>query len=537
MTRLFKHLLSGMFTKGRKGPTVGQHVRLECEAMEQRLLMTTGLTTVGIIRAPVGVFDPSLSKSAHDLQMGLPLLDSNPKAPATLYLDFTGDFEQDWFQNNSNGTQTHFSNINTPAFNLNANTGLGQDPAPETSFTDSEEAMITQIWARVAEDFAPFNINVSTHYYGSFNNPSLTYSSFLRGARPTLSNHPALHVVVGGWGTWNGAAGGTGVSSIGSFHDSAPNVVFVFAQDIVWYANHNGQDFEGRPLDIAAATATTISHESGHAFGLLHHSSYDANGNKTDEYDHGTADWTPIMGNNLSSDRTTWYNGPTDQGPNTSQDDMAIISGLQNGFGYRADDHGNTIATAGWLTPVKSRVAFLGPIVAGHGIIEKTSDVDAFKFSAPGGPIVVTVDPAQYGPNLMPRVELWSSAGLIASADPGRATEASIVITVPAGTYYVFVKSHGDYGDVGQYTTAVDLNPIAVIGTVMTAAPPAPQTPTPPTQSFTLATVATAAGSPIPLATQPPATSWANSAAPSSIVCARAPSSPLDMVFTDLAVV
>jgi hypothetical protein len=454
MKPLFQKLVSGVYRRtNARNSFTPRRAMLECEPLEARLLMAHGFGPGIVNRITAG-----FSKSAQDQQMGLPLLDSNPGAPATLYLDFTGDFEKDWFQLNSDGTQTHFTNITTPAFNLNASGAIGDDPPAETSFTDAEKSMIKQIWARVAEDFAPFNINVSTDYYGPFNN----------GTDPNGGH--ALHVVIGGWGGWHpGSVGTSGVSSIGSFHDSAPNVVFVFAQDLVWWANHGGQDFKGHALDIASATATSISHESGHAFGLLHHSSYDANGNKTDEYDQGTADWTPIMGNNLASDRTTWYNGPSDQGPNTMQDDMAILADAENGFGYRPDSDGNSIATADWLTPVNQRFA-LGPMVGGSGIIEQANDVDAFQFNTGGGTVLISVDPAQFGPNLIPSVELWSQTGLIASADFGRAVETNIFASVSAGTYYVFVKSHGDYGDVGQYTVTVALNPITVVGIVATAA-------------------------------------------------------------------
>ena len=43
----------------------------------------------------------------------------------------------------------------------------------------------------------------------------------------------------------------------------------------------------------------------------------------------------------------------------------------------------------------------------------------------------------------------------VARADAGSLTQSIIHANVPAGTYYVLVKSFGDYGDVGQYTVSV----------------------------------------------------------------------------------
>src|SRR5256885_4355958 len=118
-------------------------------------------------------------------------------------------------------------------------------------------------------------------------------------------------------------------------------------------------------------------------------------------YDPGTSDWTPIMGENKASDRTTWYAGPTDQGWNTYQDDMAIIGGSTNGFGFRMDDHGNTSSLADTLTTNN----VFGTLF-GKGLINTPTDVDVFKFTTSGGPVQITMNANAYGPNLIPVVEL-----------------------------------------------------------------------------------------------------------------------------------
>jgi hypothetical protein len=448
-------------------------VRFTVEALETRLVLN-GQTASAVV-LPGALADvtananlilqnpPPISlKYEHDVQMGLPMLDSNPGAKATLYLDFTGSTVSDWWTKNGgdwsvtvDGTLKHFD-VTTPAFDTDG------DP---TTFSATEKDQIQQIWARVAEDYAPFNINVTTHYYGSFNNGQ------------------ALHVVVGGWNDWAGGTG-SGISSISSFSDDTPNAVFVFSNDIIYYHDHfptSSTDGYGRQVQIVAATATTISHEAGHSFGLHHHTKYDANGDPLNGgYDPGTLTWAPIMGDNLSaSDRTTWYNGTTDQGKNVFQDDMAVIAGAQNGFGFRADDHPTTMATAEPLVMTPHN-ATLGETGTAKGIIEQTSDFDIFKFTTTGlSTVQVLVDPAQYGPNLMPRLELWSADHTLAASATGSPTTQTVSAQVGAGTYYVFVESYGDYGDVGQYTVKVNVTPVPVAtqGPTGTGTPPPVATP------------------------------------------------------------
>jgi hypothetical protein len=74
----------------------------------------------------------------------IPALSINPGATAKLYLDFDGDFQASWGA---------WSNITTPAFDTNG------DPS---TFSAGEIAAIQETWARVAEDYAPFNIDVIT---------------------------------------------------------------------------------------------------------------------------------------------------------------------------------------------------------------------------------------------------------------------------------------------------------------------------------------------------------------------------------------
>jgi hypothetical protein len=366
----------------------------------------------------------------------LPRLSSNPAAPATIYLDFNGHSEASWWEH---------SNIEVPKFDID------HDP---NGYSAAENLMIQNVWARVAEDFAPFNINVTTVDPGSF------------------ENGEALRIAIGGyWHDWYGeAAGGVGLRN--AFTNDYPNVAFVWSGSQNYWAEAYGQEAR-----LAQWIADAATHEAGHSLGLDHQSKFRMRNGiyaKAEEYREGTSWKGPIMGSTSYSDRSTWALGTVgDAGttPPLIQDDMGIIAGTRNGFGYRADDHGDALRNATVLPWDTTYVS---------GILEQTSDADIFRFDTNGGQITIDLDVARFGANLDARIELWGSAPqvstrtfstlssdsanllntprLLASSDPADALDASITKSVDAGTYYVKVLSHGEYGDVGQYTLGGDLN-------------------------------------------------------------------------------
>lgn len=353
-----------------------------------------------------------------DESTGLPMLNSNPNAPVTIHLDFTGNFIGDWWYN-SGGSSVHYYNVTTPAFSLDN----------VATFNSDEQNLIREIWARVAEDFSPFNINVSTAYYGTF------------------ENGKALKVNIGGSNMDWLRENSSGFASIGSFSDNAPNQVFVF--DLAAWARAGVTDGDGNPLNAAAAIATTATHEAGHAFGLRHHARYAFDGTKITDYDPGTNGWTPIMGDNLAGDRTTWDAGPTDVGSTTMQDDVAVLTRAVNGFGFRADDFSNSRSTA-----VSLQSNEVG-VFTGKGIIEQRLDYDVFSFTTQGGTVSIAVNAAKFGPNLVPVAELYSTTGFVSSATGGSWTQSIITKTLPAGTYYLQVRGFQDHGSLGQYTFSI----------------------------------------------------------------------------------
>jgi hypothetical protein len=359
--------------------------------------------------------------------IGLPLLSSRPGAPATLFLDFNGHVESHWGS---------YTNVVTRPYDLDGN---------YSSFSSSEVAAIREIWARVAEDYAPFNINVTTV------------------APPVIANRRAVRLAIGGnYSDWLGSSAG-GVAYVGGFANSSPNVGYVFED-----ALNNGNP---------RLTAEAVSHEAGHLFGLSHQAAWSGNQLVT-EYNSGTANWAPTMGVGYYASRTTWNRGPTSTGPTSVQDDLAVLAGPTNGFGYARDDYGSTLASA-------SPLRLSGASIVTSGLIGQSGDKDVFKFTTRGGSLSISLSVAQFGANLDATLELVNATGkTIAASSPTGSLGASVATTIGAGTYYVVVRSSGGYGNLGRYTLsgavpAPTTSSSSTIYAIPTAAPRSPTSPTP----------------------------------------------------------
>jgi len=251
----------------------------------------------------------------------VPIYNSYPEAAPVIFLDFDGY--------TVSGTSWNYNGpIYCGGSGLNSN-------------------QITEIFNRVAEDYRPFTINITTD--------STKYLSAPVNQR--------TRVVVTVTSDWYGSAGG--VSFVNSFTWGDNTPCFVFSQ-LLGYKTKN--------------IAEAASHEAGHTLGLRHQSSYDANCSKTSDYNTGAGtgemSWAPIMGVGYSRNLTTWYNGPSSLGCTEFQNDLDIITSTANGITYRSDYQPTSFITA--PTQVFTRNQFTA-----SSIIVKNTDEDIFRFVLP----------------------------------------------------------------------------------------------------------------------------------------------------------
>lgn len=389
-----------------------------------------------VVLALAGVAGPT----AGQVEAAVPALNSNPGAPHILYLDFDGHIMPQ-FSVPVNGQTTEALETSILPFSLDSN--------PD-SLTAEEMSFIRVLWQHVAEDYAPFNINVTT----------VEPPSLVSPVDDNVANGTALRVAIGDFDPQNafiheGAdRGGYTPGAPGGFTNAVPNVAFVFPKGFV----NDNDPFK---------TGHTASHEAGHAFGLgVHHLG-------TSIYRHA------IMGG-PSDDalRTIWYSCGTaapaepcqdelgNDIPGVYQDDVAALTSVLDA---RPDDHG-TINSPSPLavTDVAQNGNVTEVVVEGSGIIETLNDQDFFSFWAGQGRVdVEAAVPINEVGNLNADLELWSNTGsgwtqvsvvrTDVPADPGEYW-AGFWYSVPAsasGEYRVAVKSHGQYGDLGQYQLIV----------------------------------------------------------------------------------
>ncbi|WP_228048946.1 DUF4347 domain-containing protein [Nodularia sp. LEGE 06071] len=359
-----------------------------------------------------GVFAPTTILS--DLSQTF-FLSSLPTAKHTIYLDFNGHTTSNtpW-----NRDETGGADIVTPAFDFDGNTA---------SFSNAELERIQYIWQRVVEDFIPFNVNVTTQEPTDINDLINSGSGDTRWG---------IRVVIGGNSDWLSRTI-NGIAYYSSFNWNTDTPTFLFSDNL---------------SESEQATANIISHEIGHTLGLKH----DGRIAPVEEYysGHGTGEtgWGSIMGGS-SKNLRGWSQGEYASADN-QQDDLHIIT-TRNGFGYRDDDTGNTIATAKPLTTTSTSLS-------GNGIIERNTDIDFYSFYTGAGAISFTVNPFTRAPNLDILAELYDASGnLIGSSNPSDLLSATITTNVAAGTYYLAIDGVGkgdplgtgytDYGSLGQY--------------------------------------------------------------------------------------
>jgi hypothetical protein len=358
-------------------------------------------------------------------------LHSKPGSKNIIYLDFDG------------------MNISNTAWNTEAGAPVtyyaqayDTDGSPNT-YSTAELNSVAAIWYRIAEDYKPFNVDVTTKQPAKFG--------------PTVGRILITNSIDKNGAALPGSSGG-GIAYI----DAWGSLDYAYYSPALVYYNHLGNGY-------AAYVAEAASHEMGHNLGLSH------DGSSTTGYYSGLGtgfvSWAPIMGNGYYKNVTEWSKGEYPDA-NNQEDDIAIIKAK---LGYRADDHGNTADTAtpltvnasGSITSTNVETDPFNTDQTNKGVISKSGDTDFFSFYSGAGAINISITPAwdafydanHRGANLDIQATLYSWDGkLIQKFDPINETKATIAKTVDAGQYYLAIRAVGNtvtpyskYASMGQY--------------------------------------------------------------------------------------
>ena len=357
-------------------------------------------------------------------------LNSKPGSSKTLYLNFRGQRLVGTQWNGRSGWNRAV--IDAPALNFEGS---------ENTFSDTELRRIQYIWQIVAEDYAPFDINVTTEAVSEDRLTRSNQTDEVYGGTVLITRSSGVFGV--GFG---------GIASLFSFGEKNINTSLVFGDNLGNWGEKS--------------VAEAASHEAGHMFGLWH-DGY-KNGNTSQEYyaGHGigTIDrwmsdpnsWAPIMGVGYYTNIVQFSRGQY-AWANNKQDDFAAI---QRFLKMRDDDAGDTPQTAARLPVTQSNGVSSATVT---GVLTSSDDQDLFAFTSSPGELTARVTPAARSPNADLVLSVLSDTGaVLASANPPTALNATLIFRIPKqGTYYLQVNGtsyrgqspgYPAYGSVGNYT-------------------------------------------------------------------------------------
>ncbi len=295
-----------------------------------------------------------------------------------------------------------------------------------STFSAAERTDVQEVWAIVAEDFAPFDVDVTTEDPGAAAITRANEADTRFGTRALISNSDAAATSICG-----GAC--SGVAYLDVFDTPVDHARFQPA----WIFGHLQTSDNPKPL------AETISHEVGHNFNLEH------DGDLGTEYYEGHGSWTPIMGFSDFRPISQWSVGDYPGADNT-QNDVNVIA--NHGAPLRTDEGSTWPTTTSYIT--------------------NRNDTDAYVLPATcTAPQTITAAPSAVGPNLdISLTVLDSSDGVVAADDPPSAAVnadvasgmgAEVTLNSITDTYRVVVDGVGnlvpapgytDFASVGAYT-------------------------------------------------------------------------------------
>lgn len=337
----------------------------------------------------------------------VPIYSSLPSATPVIFLDFDG--------HTVNGTSWNYA---------------GPILCGASGMNDTK---ITEVFNRVAEDYRPFNVNVTT-------------DSTKYWAAPASQR---MRVILTVSYEWYGSAGGVAFVNSFSWGDNTP--CFVFTSLL----NYNSKNI-----------SEAASHEAGHTLGMYHQARYDASCVKLSDYHSGTGTgeigWAPIMGVGYYQNLTLWNIGPNPYGCTNIQNDLTTIARVQNGITIRTDDHSA-------LFPSATSAAFVNNQFTVNGIITQETDQDLFSFTMPNtgrfqlNAIPYNVGTGNAGSNLDLQVTLFNGSQTQLNVyNPGTLLSSVVDTTLNAGTYYLRIEGKGNiyapnFASLGSYSLQASL--------------------------------------------------------------------------------
>ncbi len=274
-------------------------------------------------------------------------------------------------------------------------------------------------WREVAEDYAPFDINITTD---------------INVYNATLSENRSM-IIATTTTAWFGLAGG--VANLDSFGNDYSSAGWVW---------NNAPDTLGQ----------TMSHEAGHQMNLSH------DGNLSSQYDPGHGDWGPIMGAPFGKWYVQWSKGEYPDA-NNQEDDLQIIK-LK--LGEDLDSVGDSMPAAMQISSASYLEGTIEPVGLSGGM-----DTDVYRFDLQFSENVsinvaplLGVEGEAYGSNLSLDVQLSDGTQTLAQSVLSGAPASNLLFfdgMLSAGSYYLIITAltpdpswstgFGEYGDAGIY--------------------------------------------------------------------------------------
>lgn len=356
--------------------------------------------------------DPQIHHKTKETKVGIPIpegvdismLESYPESDNVVYIDTDGELVSGTYWNTF----------------YNQDNDLTLTPA---GITDEE---IYEIWKIMTEDYAAFDINITTR-------------------RDVYDNTPfnkSVMLIITPYSSWYKHVA-TGVGKFWSFkNDDAPCFAFP-------------SGFADSPTR-GTSLGEVGSHEVGHALGLKH------DGGNTGTYYGGHGDWAPLMGNGFYRNITQFSKGEYNGADNT-EDDLFVIT-QTSGVSYKTDDHSNDESDATPLLNVGDSILEK----SNNGIVEQSTDVDFFSFKTGGGLIDLMFNGASPKPNLNIKATLYdSNLQEVSSSEVPGEVYAQLNVTLPSGLYYIKVEGVGEGSSASTgYSDYATLGYFGISGTI-----------------------------------------------------------------------